>query len=112
MDVNQSPRASSSMRLTAVVAVVLAAISSALAQNGPARGAKARPPAREGNIFDHQDHQPTQAEVDSAEAAASARVPSESDTQVESEVNTLLRQTDKLDKQSDEDLKGDPNGGR
>jgi hypothetical protein len=110
---NKSPRASSSMRLAAIAALVLAASSLALAQNAPVPDARVTPPAREGNVYDHHDHQPTQAEVDSAETAVGGREPSsESETPVENEVKALLKQTDKLDKQSDEDLKSHSNGGR
>ena len=111
MNANKSSRASSSTRLAAVGALVLAASSPSLAQNAPAPGAGAVPPAREGNIYDHRDHQPTQAEIDSAEAAAGLGAPSsESETQVENEAKALLKRTDQLDKQSEEDLTNYSNG--
>jgi hypothetical protein len=111
MDANKSPQASSSTRLAAVAALVLAASSPSLAQNAPTPGAGAVPPAREGNIYDHRDHQPTQAEVVGAEAAAGIGAPSpESQTQVKNEVKALLKQTDQLDRQSEEDLTSDSNG--
>jgi len=51
--------------------------------------------------------------IDSAAAAAGIRArSSESPTQVDNEVKALLRQTDKADKQSDEDLKGHSSGGQ
>lgn len=111
MDRNNSPQASSSTRLAAVAALVLAASSPSVAQNALAPGAGAVPPAREGNIYDHRDHQPTQAEVGGAEAAAGIGAPSsESQTQVEKEVKALLKRTDQLDQQSEEDLTSDANG--
>lgn len=111
MNANKSPRATSLTRLAAVAALVLAAASPSLAQNAPAPGAGAVPPAREGNIYDHRDHQPTQAEVDSAEAATGSGAPApESQKQVEKEVKALLKRTDQLDKQSEEDLTNYSNG--
>lgn len=96
MNANKSPRASSSIRLAAVAALVFAASSPALAQNAPAPGAGAVPPAREGNIYDYHDHQPTQAEIDSAEAAdAPLRK-----TQIETEAEDAIAS----DKQSVEDF--------
>jgi hypothetical protein len=106
MDANKSPRASSTTRLTVVAALVLAVSAPTLAQNAPAPRAGATPPPREGNVYDHHDHQPTQAEVNGGEAAVGARrSSSESTTQVDDEVKALLKQIDKLDKQSDDDLK-------
>jgi len=111
METSKSYRVWSWTRLAAVAALVLEAASPGLAQNAPASGAAATPPAREGNIYDHQDHQPTQAEVDSAAAAAGIRAPSpESKTQVENEIEGLLRQTDELDRESNEDLKSSSSG--
>jgi hypothetical protein len=106
MDANKSPRASSTTRLTVVAALALAVSAPTLAQNAPAPRAGATPPPREGNVYDHRDHQPTQAEVNGGEAAVGARrSSSESATQVNDEVKALLEQIDKLDKQSDDDLK-------
>ncbi|MGO8914840.1 MAG: hypothetical protein ACLQJR_02910 [Stellaceae bacterium] len=112
MDAKKSPRAPSSTRLAAVAALMLAAAAPALAQNAPAPGAGAAPPAREGNIYGHQDHQPTQADIDSAAAAAGVRAPLEDKAQTEAEVERLLKQTDKVDKQSDEDLRGHSTSGQ
>ena len=101
MNANTSSRASSPTRLAAVVALVFAASSPAFAQNTPAPGAGAMPPAREGNIYDYHDHQPTQAEIDSAEAAAGLRAPSSgSKTQIENEAEDSIA----ADKQSVEDF--------
>jgi hypothetical protein len=88
------------MRLSHVAcimtAVILAAIAPALAQSDDAAGLAASPPARAANIYDHKDHQPTERDVPpAARAAASQR-------QVETEVQALLRQTDELDKQSEQ----------
>jgi hypothetical protein len=108
MDASKSPRASSTTRLTVVAALALAVSGPAFAQNAPAPPSGATPPPREGNVYDHRDHQPTQAEVHSSEVAAGARQSSsESSTQVDDEVKALLEQIDKLDKQSDDDLKSD-----
>jgi len=92
--------------LVSAAAAVLATSLQVLAQNVPTPGAGATPPPREGNIYDSKAHQPTQKEVDEAEAAAGVRArSSESNTQVEKEVKELLKQTDELDKRADEDLK-------
>jgi hypothetical protein len=112
MVATKSLRTSSSTRVAAVAALVLAASSPSPAQNAPAPGAGAVPPTREGNIYDHLDHQPTQAEIDGAEAAAGSGAPAtKSQEQVEKEVRALLKRTDELDKQSDKDLTNDSNGG-
>jgi hypothetical protein len=64
-------------------------------------------PAREGNIYDHINHQPTRAQVEGAEAAAGGvRPSSETDAEVENEVRALLKETDRQDKKSDDDLGG------
>jgi len=93
--------------LTFAAALLLS--STALAQTA---GTDAPPPApvdergvptREGNIYDFRDHQPTQAGPPSAGSAQ----------QVEQGVQELLQQTDKLDKQSEQDergLSGDSDG--
>jgi hypothetical protein len=63
-------------------------------------------PLREGNVYDHQSHQPTQAEVRAARQGAGITSPSSDDAsvgEVEDEVRELLRQTDQLDKQSEQD---------
>jgi len=55
-------------------------------------------PLREGNIYDHQAHQPTQSE----DAAAGIAQPSTATKrQVEKEVEDLLQQTDSLDRTSE-----------
>ena len=64
-------------------------------------------PVREGNIYDHIDHQPTRAQVEGAEAAAGGdRLPSETDEEVLNGVKALLKETDRQDKKSDDDLSG------
>ena len=109
MNSNKSLRGTSSARLSAIVAFMLGASSLALAQNAPTLGAGAMPPAREGNIYDYQDHQPTQAEVDRAEAAAGIRPSSqESETQIEKEVEDAIE----TDKRSVEDFKKHSNRGQ
>ena len=70
------------------------------------------PPAREGNIYDHKDHQPTQADIDRAQAAAGVHSPAPApDSNVEKDVEELLRQTDALDKQTEERAKEYRNSG-
>jgi hypothetical protein len=53
---------------------------------------------REGNIYDHQDHQPTPAEES---AAGLAPISQTTKREVEQEVKRLLQQTDRLDRQSE-----------
>ena len=90
----------------AIVAALLPAPSSLLfAQNATTPAARTSPPVREGNIYDHIDHQPTRAEVERAEAAAGGGRPSSAtDREVENEVKALLKETDEQDKKSDENL--------
>jgi hypothetical protein len=79
----------------------------ALAQNAPSFGA---PPARIANIYNWKDHQPTQQDVDAAKTAAGLPRLSlnrgQTVDQVEKEVQALLKQTDELDRRSDDDLRG------
>lgn len=84
--------------LISTAALLLSTSLPALAQNAPSFGA---PPARIANIYNGKDHQPTQQDVDAAGQI----------TQVEKEVQALLKQTDELDRQSDEDLGGYPGAG-
>jgi len=86
----------------------LAASSPALAQSDPTSGGGAAPPAREGNIYDHRDHQPTEADVERATGTESPS--SGANRQVEDEVKALLQQTDKLDKQSEQQDQDYPSG--
>jgi hypothetical protein len=79
-----------------IVALALAASSPALAQSDHTPRPTAPPPAREGNIYDHKDHQPTERDVGTAESAAGDK------QQVEEEVRKLLQQTDRLDEQSEQ----------
>jgi hypothetical protein len=86
--------------LLAVVAALLPPLSSLVhAQNATTPAA----PAREGNIYDHIDHQPTRSQVENAEAATGRRA-SETDAEVLNEVKALLEETDRQDKRADEDL--------
>jgi hypothetical protein len=110
MDMKTTSRRSSAST-AAVAALLLAAALPALAQNPAPPGTTL--PAREGNIYDHRDHQPTQAEIDNAAAAAGVRPPpSANPGPVEDEVKALLKQTDEADKRSDEDVKSGASGGR
>jgi hypothetical protein len=86
------------------IALVLAASSPAFAQSDPTSGAGAAPP-REGNIYDHRDHQPTEADVTGTASPSSG-----AKRQVEDEVKALLQQTDKLDKQSEQQDQDYPSG--
>jgi Skp family chaperone for outer membrane proteins len=56
-------------------------------------------PARIGNIYNHQDHQPTQVELEaSGIPAPSART----EQQVEKEIQELLQETDRQDRKAEE----------
>jgi hypothetical protein len=93
--------------LAAVAGLVLSASSPILAQTSPAPVHGPISSAREGNIYDHQDHQPTEAEVSGAEAAAGIHPQSSvATTDVEKDVEELLKQIDELDKRSDEQAEG------
>jgi hypothetical protein len=91
--------------LISTAAFLLSTISlPALAQNAPSFDA---PPARIANIYNWKDHQPTQQDVDAARVAAGLPRSSLNTGQtVETEVQALLKQTDELDRRSDEDLRG------
>ena len=87
------------MRLSPASSIVLAlalTASPALAQSNPYPGPTAPPPARVGNIYDHKHHQPTESDAGAAERAGSSK------QQVEQEVQELLQQTDRLDRQSEQ----------
>jgi len=93
------------LTLTIITVLLLAPSSLAFAQN--AATPTAPMPAREGNIYDHIDHQPTRAQVERAEAAAGGdRRSSETEAEVLNEVKELLKETDRQDKKSDDDLSG------
>jgi len=93
--------------MVAVAGLVLMAPAPLLAQTSAAPiggalspGGDRNTPAREANIYDHQDHQPTAAEV-------GATMPSPASTAaVEQEVEDLLKQADMLDRQSEEQDEG------
>ena len=87
------------------ICVALAASSPAFAQSN-----QRDVPLREGNIYDHQDHQPTVADVCPGEAARDPNCPSQATgREVEEEVNKLLQDTD-IDLQSGERQLNDPGG--
>ena len=103
--------------LAAVAGLMMMTSSLVLAQMNPApvdgvesRGSTGNVATREGNTYDHRDHQPTEAEISAAEQAAGKLPPSSpSTTEVEKEVHDLLKQADTLDKQSEEQaLKSTP----
>jgi len=74
----------------------------ALAQNAGTVDGGAVPP-RNGNVYDHRNHQPTQAE----DAAGGIAPPSAGGAeQVEQEVKELLQQTDILDRESEQHERG------
>ena len=85
--------------LAIVAGLVLATPAPLLAQTNPAPAAGLISP-REGNIYDHKDHQPTEAEVNGLNADP------KSSAEVEKEVQDLLKQVDELDRKSEEDAKG------
>ena len=81
------------------IALILTESSLALAQNNLPPGGAATP-TREGNIWDHKDHQPTEAEVRAAEKAAGITpIPVGTKQQVEEEVKQFLQQLDRQDMQ-------------
>ena len=105
----KSSRASFSTSLSIVAVLLVAPLSLAFAQNAATPAARGSIPAREGNIYNHVDHQPTRAEVEGAEAAAGGgRRSSETDAEVLNEVKTLLKETDRQDRASDDDLNSHP----
>jgi hypothetical protein len=94
--------------------LLLAGFSAAAAQGSSAAQEQAAPadrstvPTREGNIYGHEEHQPTAAEV---EKAGGLDAPSAgNEEQVEKNVNDLLRQTNEMDKAADEQAKDFPAG--
>ena len=92
-------RRSCSTRSIIGIVIILAAASPVLAQDKSAADAGAGPPARIGNIYDHADHQPTEAELGAGGVGSSS---STSRRQVDEEVKQLLETTDKLDKRSEQ----------
>jgi hypothetical protein len=79
------------------LALILAESSLALAQSNLPPGGAATA-TREGNIWDHRDHQPTEAEVRAAEKAAGiAPIPGGTKQQVEEQVKQFLQQLDSQD---------------
>ena len=94
-------------QLTLIIVTVLLLVPSSLAFAQNAATPTVPVPAREGNIYDHIDHQPTRAQVEDAEAAVGRdRRSSETDAEVLNEVKALLKETDRQDKKSDDDLNG------
>jgi hypothetical protein len=69
------------------------------------------PPAREGDVYDHRDHQPTESEVDRAEGRSGPDYPGPTtDQDVERGVENLLRQTDEMDKAAEKQGEEHPPG--
>ena len=68
-----------------------------LSAPGFALAQESTPPAREGNIYDFKDHQPTE-----------AAPPTHTSKQVDDEVKALLRQSDELDRTFDDKDGTDP----
>jgi hypothetical protein len=87
-----------------VAATLLAATSAIQAQTNQTPVDGAMPPLREGDIYDHKDHQPTEAEISRARAAAGDRAQSTNPERVEKGVTDLLKQMDKLEIQSEQEL--------
>ncbi len=67
-----------------------------------------RVPDRVGNIWDHQSHQPTQADVGTARRPGT--VDSVKPTEVQKDVDDLLRQTDEINSRLDQLEKGSAGG--
>jgi hypothetical protein len=108
-----SPHRLSSRVLRPSAAPVMAAVIVFAASLSAIADDTAGPPAREGNIYDHKDHQPTEAELRAAEKAAG--VPGSSapgNPQVEEGVKQLLDQTDALDKRSEREGRSGSSEGR
>ena len=85
--------------VTLVAALAASGCASALAQ-----GDQLVAP-REGNIYGHVKHQPTESEVGGAAGGDGVNAPSAGNQQqVEKGVQELLQQTDRLDKATDEEL--------
>ena len=96
--------------LVMAAGLLLASLSPAAAQTTPAAGPDAAP-AREGNVYDHRDHQPTASEVHRAEGLSGSETPSAAtDKEVERGVEDLLRQTDKMDEAAEKQGQGFPPG--
>ena len=93
----QRASVSRTRRVATAAALVFAVAAPAAAQTAPVDVEHASP-TREGNVFDHRDHQPTEAQVDRAEGSSGINSPSPTtEHQVEEGVDKLLRQTDELD---------------
>jgi hypothetical protein len=89
------------MRRSSELRVPLAPLLAALlllSEPGFALAQQSTPPAREGDIYDFKDHQPTE-----------AAPPADTSKQVDEEVKALLRQSDELDRTFDKEGK-DPGG--
>ena len=68
-----------------------------LSEPGFALAQQSTPPAREGDIYDFKDHQPTE-----------AAPPADTSKQVDDEVKALLRESDELDRTFDNEEGTDP----
>jgi hypothetical protein len=93
-----------SVNLAIAAAAPLLLTTPALAQNSD-RDARSvapidggRTPARRGNVYDHRQHQPTQAQE---EALGIAPTSPSNRRRVEREVEEFLRETDRLDKEAE-----------
>jgi hypothetical protein len=64
---------------------------------------RAQAPARVGNIYNYQDHQPTQAELEASGIPAPSP---RTEQQVEKEIKELLQETDRQDKKAEESERG------
>lgn len=82
-----------------VAGIFLAAFSPVRAHADSVPAGAATP--REGNIYDHRDHQPTEADI----SGGAVQPPSAVTNEVNKEVQDLLGQADRLDKESEERLK-------
>jgi hypothetical protein len=90
--------------------LVLTMVAPAAAQTAPVDVEHASP-TQEGNIFDHRDHQPTEAEVGRTEGSSGVDKPSPTTEQdVEGGVESLLRQTREMDQGAEKQGRDYPAG--
>lgn len=106
-----SERRRGSKCLAMATGLFLAASSPALCQEQVAPGGGSAAPAREGNIYGHVDHQPTEAEIGKAAEPGSVDSPSAVNReQVDEEVDQLLQQSRELDEAAEKQGKDYPAG--
>ena len=98
-------RLTAPIRLAIAIGLLAASLPAALAQSDDAVA------PREGDIYGHVKHQPTEADIERAGGAGGINTPSDANKNaVEQSVDDLLRQTDELDKAMEERLNAEPAG--